>query len=173
MKWWDPHTNKFKCFSSATFYEHNNKLGKGCSPGSELIFGTNTSTLPKIKIYLSDHPFIKDDIFEVNVNFLQRGTPIGIVTQYCEHQNMSYISQSANNSLWYHAFPDRNSTNVWILGIFSQEPKTFQQVLESISSHKLTVKSNRVKVITACRYKGIIRTNLQENRCIFNQIRHV
>ena len=51
------------------------------SPGSELMLGTNTSTLPTIKTDLPDHPFIKDDTFEVNVNFTPRGTPIGIVTQ--------------------------------------------------------------------------------------------
>ena len=78
---------------------------------------TNTSTLLKLKFDLSDHPFIKDDIFEVGVNFPPRGNPIGIVAQYCEHHNMSYISQSKNNIPWNHAFTDRNSTNVWILGI--------------------------------------------------------
>ena len=32
-----------------------------------------------IKIYLSDHTFIKDDIFEVRVNFPPEGTPICIL----------------------------------------------------------------------------------------------
>ena len=41
-----------------------------------------------IKIDLSDYPFIKDDIFEVNVNFPPECTPIGSVTQYCKHHNM-------------------------------------------------------------------------------------
>ena len=61
--------------------EHNNKFGKGWSPGSELVLGTNNSTLPTLKIDLSYHPFIKYDIFEVDVNYTPRGTPIGIVTQ--------------------------------------------------------------------------------------------
>ena len=55
--------------------------------------GTNTSTLTTLKIDLSDHPFIKYDIFEVNVNLSLRGTPIGIVAQYYEHHNMLYIYQ--------------------------------------------------------------------------------
>ena len=42
------------------------------------MLGTNISTLQTLKIDLSDHPFIKDNIFEVNVNFPPRGTPIGI-----------------------------------------------------------------------------------------------
>ena len=78
---------------------------------------TNNSTLTTFKIDLSDHPFMKYDIFEANVNFLLVGTDIGIVAQYCEHHNMSYISQSKNNIPWNNAFTDRNSTNVWILGI--------------------------------------------------------
>ena len=45
------------------------------------------STLPKLKLYLSYHPFIKYDIFEVTVNFPSRG-------QYCENHNMPYIYQS-------------------------------------------------------------------------------
>ena len=61
-------------------FEHNNKFGKGWSPGSELMLGTNTSTLPTLKIDLSDYPLIKYDIFEGIVNFPPRGTPIGITT---------------------------------------------------------------------------------------------
>ena len=58
------------------------------------MLGTNISTLSTLKIELSDNIFVKDDIFEVHVNFPPRGTPIGIVAQYFEHHNMSYISQS-------------------------------------------------------------------------------
>ena len=76
------------------------------------MLSTNISTLPTLKVYLSDHPFIKDDIFEGIVTFPTRGTPIGITTQYCEHQKMLYISQSENNIPCNHAFPSRNSKNV-------------------------------------------------------------
>ena len=82
IKWWEPHIKKLKYFSSAKFDEHNNKFGKGWSPGSELKIGKNISTLSTLKIDPSDHPFIKFDIFEVNVIFTPRGTPIVIVTQY-------------------------------------------------------------------------------------------
>ena len=58
------------------------------------MLGTNISTLTTLKIDLSDHPYIKDDIFEGNVNISPRGTPTGIIKQYCEHHNMPYISQS-------------------------------------------------------------------------------
>ena len=57
------------------------------------MIGTNTSTLTTLKVYLLDHPFIKYDIFEFNIYFPPIGTPIGIVTQYCEIHNMSYIYQ--------------------------------------------------------------------------------
>ena len=137
------------------------------------MLGTNTSTLPTLKVDLSDHTIIKDDIFEVNVNFPPRGTPIGIVTQYCEQHNISYISQSENNIPWYHKFPYRKSDTVWFLSIDRKDSTTVQQFLESISCHKLTGKCNKVHVITAHRDKDIIRTNLQESRCIFNQIRHI
>ena len=81
MKFWDPHTKKLKYCSSEKFDEHNNKSGKLFSTGFELMLGTNISTLPTLKTDILDHLFIKDDIFEVNVNFPPRGTPIGIVTQ--------------------------------------------------------------------------------------------
>ena len=128
MKWWDPHTKKLKYCSSAKIDEHNNKLVKGWSLGSELIIGTNTSTLPTLQIDLSDHPVIKDNIFEVNVNFLPRGTLIRILSQYCEHHNLSYISQSENNIQCNHSFLASNRLDVWTLSIGRKEPTTVQQV---------------------------------------------
>ena len=70
-----------------------------------------------LKIDLSDHPFIKYDIFEVTTTFPPRGTPIVIVAQYCEHHNMSYISHTTNNIPCNHALPVIIRTNVWILRI--------------------------------------------------------
>ena len=61
------------------FDEHNIKFIEGWSPGSELMLGT----LTELKIDLSEHPFIKYDIFEVDVNLPPRGTPLGIAAQYC------------------------------------------------------------------------------------------
>ena len=63
------------------FDEHNNKFVKVWSPGSEIMTGTNISTLPILKFDISDYPFIKDDIFEVTVKLPPRGTTIGIVVQ--------------------------------------------------------------------------------------------
>ena len=50
---------------------------------------------------------------------------------------------------------------------------TVEQVLEYISSQKLKGKCNKVHFITDCIDKDIIRTNIQENRCILNQIRKI
>ena len=50
LKWWDPHTNKIKYFPSSKFDKYNNKVGQGWSPGSEIMLGTNMSTLPKLKL---------------------------------------------------------------------------------------------------------------------------
>ena len=80
-KFWDPHTKRLKYCLSEKIDEHNNKFGKGWSPRYELMLGTNISILPTLKIDLSNHPFIKDDIFEDNDNFPPRGTPIVITTQ--------------------------------------------------------------------------------------------
>ena len=118
MKWWYPHTKILKYCSSVNFYEHKNKFGKGWSPGSDIRLGTNTSTLPTLTIELSNHLFVKYYVFEVGFNFPQGGTPIGIIAQYCEHHNITYISQFKNNIPWNHAFPARNRTYFWILGIF-------------------------------------------------------
>ena len=46
IKWWYPRTKKLKYCSYANFDEHNNKFGKGWSPGSEIMLGTNISTIP-------------------------------------------------------------------------------------------------------------------------------
>ena len=69
MKCWEPYTKKLEYCSSEKSGEHSNKFGKGWSPGSEIMLVANTSTFPTLKIDLSDHPFIIDDIFGVYVNF--------------------------------------------------------------------------------------------------------
>ena len=68
--------------------------------------------LPTLKDYLSDHPFIKDIIFEATLNFTPRYNPIVIVFQYCKHQTMSYVYQSTNKIPWNREFPARNRTNL-------------------------------------------------------------
>ena len=107
--------------------------------------GTNIYILPTLKIDLSYHPFIKDDIFEVNVNL----PPRGIVAQYCENHNMSYIYQSQNNIPWNCYFTARNGTNFWILSIYRKGQTTVQQVLKALSRQQLTGKCNRAHVITS------------------------
>ena len=88
MKWWYPYTKRLRYGSSKKIDEHNNKFGKRWSLGSEIMVGTNIYNLTKSRTNLSDYPFIKYDIFEANVNFPPRCTPIGIVTKYCEHRNI-------------------------------------------------------------------------------------
>ena len=39
IEWWYQYTKKLKYFLSAEFDEHNNKFGKVCSPGCEIITG--------------------------------------------------------------------------------------------------------------------------------------
>ena len=50
MKWCNPHTKKLKYYSSEIFDEHNDIFGKGWSPGSELMLGTNIYTLLTLKL---------------------------------------------------------------------------------------------------------------------------
>ena len=63
VKTLDLHTKKLKYFSSVKFDEQNNKFGKGWSPDSALNNGTNIYALTTQKNDISDHPFIKDEIF--------------------------------------------------------------------------------------------------------------
>ena len=60
-----------------------------------------------------------------------------------------------------------------ILSIGIKEPTTTQQILEAIPGQQLTVKLNMVHTTAYLRDKNIVRTNIQENRSIFNQIRHI
>ena len=122
---------------------------------------TNIYTFPKLKIDLSNHFFIKYDIFEVNINFPPRGTPIGIISNKCEHHKITYIPQWTKNISWDHAFLEGNINDVCILSIGRKEPTTVQQVIEGILSQQLTEKWNRVHIITAHRDNKIVRTNIQ------------
>ena len=56
------------------------------------MLGENNHTLPTSKIDLSYHPFIKYDIFEVNVNLPPRGNPIG--SKLTLTSNISYFMKS-------------------------------------------------------------------------------
>ena len=78
MKWWDPHKKRLKYCSPKNIYKLNTKFCKGLSPGSELMLGTNISNLPTLKIDLSDHPFLKDYIFEDNFNFHKEALPLAL-----------------------------------------------------------------------------------------------
>ena len=53
---------------------------------------TNIYSLPTINVDISNHPFIKDDLFKATVNFPPGVTPIDIFSQYCERHNIYYIS---------------------------------------------------------------------------------
>ena len=81
IKWWNPHTNKLKYFSSKYFDEQKNKFGKGWSTGSALINVTNVYSLTTLNNDLSDHPFIEDNIFDAAVNIPPWVNPIVIVAQ--------------------------------------------------------------------------------------------
>ena len=115
-KFWDLHTKTLNT-AHLQFYVHNNKFRKGWSPSSELMTGKNVPTLTTIINDLSDTPFIENDIFEVTVKFSPRGTLIGTIDEYFEHQNMSYIFQSTNNRPLKHDLTAKNRTNVWVLSI--------------------------------------------------------
>ena len=134
MKWWDTHTKKLKYCSSAKSDEGNNKFGKWWSPGYSLITGTNIDAPPMLQIDLSDHPFIKDDIFEAIAIFSLRGTPIGIIFQHCDHHNMSYFYQSTNNIPCNREFHEINRTNVCIISIGRRYSTTVWQVMKAFSS---------------------------------------
>ena len=83
IKWWHPHTKKLKYCLPAKFDEHNNKFVKVWSPGSIFMTRTNVYALTTLNNYISDHPFIKDGVFEATVNFPPRGIPISIIVHYC------------------------------------------------------------------------------------------
>ena len=92
MEWWYPRTKQFKYCSSAKFDNHNNKFDKSWYPDSNLSEGKENSSLTTTKIDSSDHPFIKDDIYEAKVIFPPRGTPIGIINYYFDNCNTTYVT---------------------------------------------------------------------------------
>ena len=156
-KCWDPHINELKYCSYAKFDEHNNKFGRGWSPGYSLMNVKNIPAFLTLTFYLSDLPFIKDDIFEAAVSCPPKGTLIGIVAQYCKHHNMPYVYQPENNSPCTQTLPARNITNLCILIIGVNDPTTVQQVIESISSQNMTGLCNRIHSITAHRDNNILK----------------
>ena len=62
--------------------------------------GTKKIILPTLKIDLYYQPLIIEDVFEAAINFPPQSTPVGIVSQYCEHHNMSHISQFIKKLPW-------------------------------------------------------------------------
>ena len=82
MKCWDPHTKKLKYCSYTKFDKHYNKFVKLWLHDSELMTGKNNSTPTTLKTDHTYRIFIKDDIYEVNVNSPPKVTRIGIFSQY-------------------------------------------------------------------------------------------
>ena len=107
----------------------------------------------KNKIDLSDHPFIKYDIFEATIKRSPIVTPIFIINYYYEHHNMTFITQPNKNIPRNGAFFARKITNVRIPSIGRKHPTTVKQVMEDVSSQQLTGRCNKVRVITSCRKK--------------------
>ena len=70
-------------------------------------------------------------------------------------------------------FTARNRTNTWNLVIGRKATTTFKQFLEALSGQQLTRKCNRYQFVAAHRNNTIVRTNLQGNISIFNQISHI
>ena len=100
-----------------------------------------------IRIDLYDHPFIKYDIYESTVTLTSRGNPNVIIKYYCDHNNMTYVTQSNNNNPLDIDLPARKRANAWILCIVRKDPTTVQQVVEDVSSQQLTEKYNKFHVI--------------------------
>ena len=103
LKWWDPHTKRLKYCPSINFDVHNSNLNKGWSPGSEIMLGTNNFTLTTLKIDLSDHSFIKNDIFKAIIIIHQEGIPlasphntVNIITRH-KHLNQKITSHGIMN----------------------------------------------------------------------------
>ena len=113
IKWWYPHTKKLKYYLSAKFENYNNKFGKGWSPGSELMLGTNKYTFQKqtSKIILSSKMIYLKSILishqQVLLLELYHNT-MNIIT--CHIFTSQQIIAQGNNE-----FLEINRTNVWIL----------------------------------------------------------
>ena len=125
LKWWDLQTKKLKYFSSAKFNEHK-KIQKIMVTWIWIDEQHKYFRPSKTKIDILDHPWIKYDIFEATVIFPPILTPVGIISKYCEHHNISYFNHSTNYSSCNNAFYSRNRTNVWILNTGRKDPKSVQ-----------------------------------------------
>ena len=68
------------------------------------------------------HTFNKENKFETTVTLPPSVTTIGVFAQYCDHQNMYYVSRSKNYSQWNRVFPERNRANSQIIRMIRIEP---------------------------------------------------
>ena len=100
------------------------------------------------------------------------GKKVGFNLLDDEDFKIPYITDKKPNSLAIHQLPSQAKRNVWIIYINGEEPIIAQGVLAELNHHQNPRGKSKIK-ISLHRRKRYQRTDLEEIRSIFDQVRPV
>ena len=113
IKWWNPETNTINLstgakFNELKFLDKDGKLAPGCALHSN-IENINIDDIPEEKVDTTDHPFFDSPPEKIMVTLPPSGEQLGLVLEYCEYTNMTYIVKTKISSYMYPPFGTKTS----------------------------------------------------------------
>jgi hypothetical protein len=121
---------------------------------------------------LTDNPHLDSPVFHLNITLTPIGQSLGYELGTCLYNNLPYISRLTKGSHLAQLFSCHGTHNstFWILSLHSKE---FSQAPSVASFVRSLQQLHTTTIITGyfAKCKPATRTNIEENRAIFNQIR--
>ena len=106
------------------------------------------------------------------LSYLPFGKKISFNLLDDEDFTIPYITYPIPNSSDVYQLPSQANRNVWIVAIHGEEPIKDQGVLDELNCHQTPRGKSNIK-ISLCRRKSYQRTDLEDIRSIFDQVRPV
>ena len=121
---------------------------------------------------LTSTPFSDETIITYDIELPPSGKKIGFNLPDDEDFKIPYITGTIPNSPAGHKLPSQAKRNVYIVPINVEDPILDQGVLDELNHHQNTQGKSKIK-ISLCRRKSYQRTDIEEIRSRFDQVRPV
>ena len=119
---------------------------------------------------IASTPFIDETIITYEIELPPSRKKFGFSFLDDEEFTIPYITDTIPNFPAGHQLPSQAKQNVWIVAINGEEPITAQGVLDELNFHQTPRGKSKIK-ISLCRRKRYQRTDLEEIRSRFDQVR--
>jgi hypothetical protein len=177
IRWLDPSTDTIKHACAVRFDEHDVPLSSTNtpSPGSLLLRDDPSITIPQptTEIDITNSPHLDSNIFSLTFTLPPLGQYLGCQLSTCLYNNLPYFSSFTKGTQLAQLFSSYGSHNTtyWILSINNKEFSHAPSVVNYIRSIQNPNTTTPVTGFFAKRNSSTTRSNFEEHRALFNQIR--